>query len=83
METVLGICIGIAAILGLLLGIYFGKGSAAAQSRALAERIAAQEIEIARLNGLNSSANEQNLQLRESSHAPTSARSLRNKNTTR
>lgn len=65
MEMVLGICIGIAAVLGLLLGIYFGKGSTAAQSRAQAERIAAQEIEIARLNSLNSSAIEQNLQLRE------------------
>jgi DNA recombination protein RmuC len=65
MEMVLGICIGSAAVLGLLLGIYFGKGSAAAQSRAQAERIAAQEIETARLNSLNSSATEQNLQLRE------------------
>ncbi len=65
METVLGICIGIAAVLGLLLGIHFGKGSAAAQSKAQAERIGSQETEIARLNSLNSSANEQNLQLRE------------------
>ena len=65
METVLGICIGIAAVLGLLLGNYFGKGSAAAQSKAQAERIGSQETEIARLNSLNSSVNEQNLQLRE------------------
>lgn len=65
MEIVLGICIGIAAVLGLLLGIHFGKGSAAAQSRAQAERIGSQETEIARLNSLNSSATERNLQLRE------------------
>jgi DNA recombination protein RmuC len=65
METVLGICIGFAAVLGLLLGNHFGKGSAAAHSKAQAERIGSQETEIARLNSLNSSATEQNLQLRE------------------
>lgn len=65
METVLGICIGIAAVLGLLLGNYFGKGSTAAQSKAQAERIGSQEAEIARLHGLISSVNEQNLQWRE------------------
>jgi DNA recombination protein RmuC len=65
METVLGICIGIAAVLGLLLGNHFGKGSVAAQSKAQAERIGSQETEIARLNSLHASATEQNLQLRE------------------
>src|SRR3984957_5694283 len=65
METVLGICIGIAAVLGFLLGIHFGKGSVVAQSKAQAERIASQEADIARLNGLNISANEQTIQLRD------------------
>lgn len=65
MEAVLGICIGIAAVLALLIGIRLGKGSSMAQAKAQADRIASQELEIARLNGLNSSANEQTLQLRE------------------
>ncbi len=65
METVLGICIGIAAILALLLGIRLGKGSTAAQLKAQADRIDGQDAEIARLNGLVASAGEQNLQLRE------------------
>ena len=65
MEIALAVCIGIAAILALLVGIRLGKGSAAPELNAQRERIAGQESEIARLNDLNLSANEQNLQLRD------------------
>ena len=65
MDAILGTCIGIAAVLALLLGIRLGKGTAVAQSKAQTERIASQESEIARLSGLNATANEQNLQHRE------------------
>jgi DNA recombination protein RmuC len=64
-ETILGISIGIAAIAALLLGMRLGKASLAAQLKGQAERAAGQDAEIARVDQLLTSANEQNQQLRE------------------
>jgi len=65
METILGICIGIAAVLALLAGIRLGKGSAGAQIEAQENRVSGLEAEVAQLDKLLAAANEQNQQLRE------------------
>jgi DNA recombination protein RmuC len=65
LDLMPGIAVGVAAILGLLIGIRLGKGSGREEAKAHFDRVVSLEAEIARLNGVAAEATERNLRLRE------------------